>query len=260
MKTTSLLHYTTFPLINQSGLIFFTAFGIPADILLNSFQIFAVPYLMYQAPEHIRQELHNEVATFYVMGAVFAGIEAKAGRTRTVFISRLEKSLRKFDPLIIDEFSYLTFNRSQSELLLQVIYERSERASVIITTNLEFSQWTQLFENEMMVAALVDRVTFNSRILNMNCTCTPSCRMETALMVSRRAAHSPIPSVASLLQSWGYMRFNFGFILTQVAHFFVSKWLTFFLTNAPFSDILVQTLCSYLQFHVVCAKLLLSFT
>lgn len=94
-------------------------------------------------------------------------------------MSKLERSLSKFDLLIIDELSYLTFNRSQSELLFQVISERSERASVIITTNLEFSQWTQLFENEMMVAALVDRVTFNSQILNMNCT--TSYRMETAM-------------------------------------------------------------------------------
>ena len=94
-------------------------------------------------------------------------------------LSKLEKSLRKFDLLIIDELSYLTFSRSQSELLFQVISERSERASLIITTNLEFSQWTQLFENEMMVAALVDRVTFHSQILNMNCT--TSYRMEKAL-------------------------------------------------------------------------------
>lgn len=90
-----------------------------------------------------------------------------------------EGFMLKFDLLIIDELSYLTFNQSRSELLFQVISERSERASVIITTNLEFSQWTQLFENEMMVAALVDRVTFNSQILNMNCT--TSYRMETAL-------------------------------------------------------------------------------
>ena len=90
-----------------------------------------------------------------------------------------EGFMLKFDLLIIDELSYLTFNRSRSELLFQVISEGSERASVIITTNLEFSQWTQLFENEMMVAALVDRVTFNSQILNMNCT--TSYRMETAL-------------------------------------------------------------------------------
>jgi DNA replication protein DnaC len=83
-------------------------------------------------------------------------------------LSKLEKSLSKIDLLIIDELSYLTFNRHQSEMLFQVISERSERASIILTTNLEFSSWTDLFENEIMVAALIDRVTFRSHILNMN--------------------------------------------------------------------------------------------
>ncbi len=83
-------------------------------------------------------------------------------------LSRLERQLAKIDLLIIDELSYLTFNRHQSELLFQVISERSERASVIITTNLEFSKWTELFENEMMVSALIDRVTFRSHFLDMN--------------------------------------------------------------------------------------------
>lgn len=83
-------------------------------------------------------------------------------------LSKLEKSLSKVNLLIIDELSYLTFNRYQSEMLFQVISERSERASIIITTNLEFSSWTELFDNEMMVAALIDRITFRSHILNMN--------------------------------------------------------------------------------------------
>ncbi len=83
-------------------------------------------------------------------------------------LSKLEKSLAKINLLIIDELSYLTFNRHQSEMLFQVISERSERASIIITTNLEFSNWTDLFENEIMVAALIDRITFRSHILNMN--------------------------------------------------------------------------------------------
>jgi len=83
-------------------------------------------------------------------------------------VSRLEKNLAKVDLLIIDELSYLTFNRHQSEMLFQVISERSERASIIISTNLEFSNWTSLFDNESMVAALIDRITFRSHILNMN--------------------------------------------------------------------------------------------
>lgn len=83
-------------------------------------------------------------------------------------LSSLEKSLSKVELLIIDELSYLTFNRHQSEMLFQVISERSERSSVIITTNLEFSRWTELFENELLVAALIDRITFRSHVLNMN--------------------------------------------------------------------------------------------
>lgn len=83
-------------------------------------------------------------------------------------LSRLEKSLAKVDLLIIDELSYLTFNRHQSEMLFQVISERSERGSIILTTNLEFSRWTELFENEIMVAALIDRITFRSHVLDMN--------------------------------------------------------------------------------------------
>jgi len=83
-------------------------------------------------------------------------------------LSKFIQSLEKIDLLVIDELSYLTFNRSQSELLFQVISDRSERASVIITTNLDFSDWTQIFENQMMLSALIDRVTFHSHILNMN--------------------------------------------------------------------------------------------
>lgn len=83
-------------------------------------------------------------------------------------LSKFEKSLAKVDLLILDELSYLTFNRHQSELLFQVVSERSERGSVIVTTNLSFSSWTDLFENEIMVAALIDRLTFKSHILNMN--------------------------------------------------------------------------------------------
>jgi DNA replication protein DnaC len=88
---------------------------------------------------------------------------------------KLEKQLSKVDLLIIDEASYITFNRHQSELLFKVIADRAEKRSVIISTNLKFSEWPTLFENETMVAALIDRLTFRSHILNMN---GPSYRRE----------------------------------------------------------------------------------
>ena len=77
-------------------------------------------------------------------------------------LGKLEKRIQKADLLILDELSYISFNRYQSELLFKVVSERNERGSVIVTTNLPFSKWTELFENTTMVAALVDRLTFNS--------------------------------------------------------------------------------------------------
>lgn len=83
-------------------------------------------------------------------------------------LGRLQKSLLHADLLILDELSYISFNRSQSELLFKILSDRSERRSTIITTNLPFSRWTELFENETMVAALIDRLTFHAHILDMN--------------------------------------------------------------------------------------------
>jgi DNA replication protein DnaC len=69
-------------------------------------------------------------------------------------------------------------------MLFQVISERSERASVIVTTNLEFSRWTELFENELMVAAMIDRLTFRSHVFNMNVK--ESYRLEQTLLKEKR--------------------------------------------------------------------------
>ncbi|AFK85864.1 IS21-like element helper ATPase IstB [Thermoanaerobacterium saccharolyticum] len=81
---------------------------------------------------------------------------------------KLEKQLEKVDLLILDELSYLCFNRNQADLLFRIISDRSEKGSVIVSTNLEFSRWTEMFDNTTMVAALVDRLTFRSHVLNMN--------------------------------------------------------------------------------------------
>ena len=83
-------------------------------------------------------------------------------------LDKLEHTLAAADLLILDELSYLSFNRYQSELLFKVISDRSEKSSTIVTTNLPFSKWTELFENTTMVAALIDRLTFRSHVLDMN--------------------------------------------------------------------------------------------
>lgn len=83
-------------------------------------------------------------------------------------LAKLEKKIQKVDLLILDEMGYVSFDRYQSELLFKIIADRSERGSIIVTTNLPFSKWTELFDNESLVSALVDRLTFRSYVLDMN--------------------------------------------------------------------------------------------
>ncbi len=93
-------------------------------------------------------------------------------------LSKITRSLSKTDLLILDELSYLSFTKPQAELLFHVLSDRNERGSVIITTNLEFSKWGEIFPDNMMTAALVDRLTHNAHILNMN---APSYRLKDRL-------------------------------------------------------------------------------
>lgn len=83
-------------------------------------------------------------------------------------LGRIERQMEKTDLLILDELSYLSFNKFESELLFKVISERTERSSTIVTTNLPFSKWTELFENSTLVSALVDRLTYRSHVLDMS--------------------------------------------------------------------------------------------
>lgn len=76
--------------------------------------------------------------------------------------------MARADLLILDELSYLGFNRHQQSFCLKSFPTEVKKSSTIVTTNLSFSKWTELFENTTMVAALIDRLTFRSHILDMN--------------------------------------------------------------------------------------------
>ncbi|SDF14616.1 IS21-like element helper ATPase IstB [Sporolituus thermophilus] len=89
--------------------------------------------------------------------------------------AKLAQILGQIDLLIIDELSYLTLSRPSAELLFQVIAARYERASLIITSNLEFSQWTAIFGDPMLTAAVVDRLIHKSYVID---THGPSYRLK----------------------------------------------------------------------------------
>jgi DNA replication protein DnaC len=82
-------------------------------------------------------------------------------------LPRLLAQYRRFDLILVDELGYLPFSKPTAELLFQFFSDRYERASVAITSNLAFAQWTQVFGNEQMTAALLDRLVHRSHILAM---------------------------------------------------------------------------------------------
>jgi DNA replication protein DnaC len=83
-------------------------------------------------------------------------------------LDRLLTQLDKTDLLICDELGYLSFSRSGAELLFQVFADRYERASLLITSNLAFGDWGQVFQGERMTAALLDRLCHRCHIFEMN--------------------------------------------------------------------------------------------
>jgi DNA replication protein DnaC len=83
-------------------------------------------------------------------------------------LDRFLEQLDRADVLICDELGYLSFSRAGAELLFQVFAERYERKSLLVTSNLPFGDWVQVFQGERMTAALLDRLTHRCHILEMN--------------------------------------------------------------------------------------------
>jgi DNA replication protein DnaC len=83
-------------------------------------------------------------------------------------LDRLLAQLDRLDLLIVDELGYLSFSRAGAELLFQVFADRYERRSLLITSNLPFGEWGQVFQGERMTAALLDRLTHRCHIFEVN--------------------------------------------------------------------------------------------
>lgn len=110
--------------------------------------------------EACRQGLRTRFVTG--CGLVNELIEARDEK----LLGRTMKRYAAYDLLILDELGYVPFSQQGAELLFQILAERHERKSVIITSNMGFAEWTQIFGDAHLTAALLDRVTHKAWILN----------------------------------------------------------------------------------------------
>src|SRR6266487_5672 len=132
------------------------------------------------------RELH--LPTVRTEAARLAEIAVRERQTHLAFLAEVlaaevDDRYGRLDLLLLDELGYVQVDPRGAELLFQIITEREERASVAIATNLPFSEWGTVFPDPRLVAAIVDRVTFNAHILE---TGTQSYRLRTSKTTARK--------------------------------------------------------------------------
>jgi DNA replication protein DnaC len=89
--------------------------------------------------------------------------ECRSGKTLT----RLEHRFEKYDLVICDEFGYISYDKEGAELLFNHLSLRAGNKSTIITTNLSFDRWPEIFGDPTLTAAMVDRLTHRAYLVDM---------------------------------------------------------------------------------------------
>jgi DNA replication protein DnaC len=81
---------------------------------------------------------------------------------------RFQKQIASYELLIVDELGFVPLSKTGAELLFEMLSQRYERGSTLITSNLPFQEWTEVLGSERLTGALLDRLTHHVHILEMN--------------------------------------------------------------------------------------------
>lgn len=83
-------------------------------------------------------------------------------------ITVYKRKFEKYDLVILDELGYISFDKEGCEILFNLLSNRNDKGSIIITTNLTFDRWEEIFKDAMLTGAIVDRLAHKSHILDMS--------------------------------------------------------------------------------------------
>ena len=104
---------------------------------------------------------------------------------------RLQGQLAKYRLLVVDELGFVPLSKTGAELLFEIFSQRYERGSILVTSNLPFDEWTEIFGSERLTGALLDRLTHHVHILEMN---GESYRLKQARDTKKAEADRPRPN------------------------------------------------------------------
>lgn len=83
-------------------------------------------------------------------------------------LNAYKRKFERYDLVILDELGYVTFDKSACEILFNLLSNRTNKGSIIITTNLTFDRWEEIFKDPMLTGAIVDRLAYKAHVLNMS--------------------------------------------------------------------------------------------
>lgn len=113
----------------------------------------------------IKACIHGKNVLFTTVPNLIIEIQESMSRSELTYYKR---RFEKYDLVILDEMGYITFDKSGSEILFNLLSSRNDKGSIILTTNLTFERWEEVFKDPMLTGAIVDRLAHRAHIMDMS--------------------------------------------------------------------------------------------